>query len=90
MASIFDTELVKWAGVIIAAPVAYVWKRAVGAAQKEEVKEAVQAMQAALQAHAEEDSRRFTGLFARMDEVAKSTARIEGYMQAQRDQQHQR
>ncbi len=35
--------------------------------------------------HLDQDTRRFTGIFSRLDEVAKSTARIEGYMQAQRD-----
>lgn len=83
MASVFDTELVKWAGVIVAAPVAYVWKRALGAVQKDELKAAIDAIGKNHDDHVEQDRQRFAGIFARLDRVAESTARIEGYIQAQ-------
>jgi hypothetical protein len=84
--SIFDTELVKWAGVLVAAPVAYVWKRALGSVQKDELKAAIAAIGKRHDEHVDQDSRRFAGVFERLDRVAQSTARIEGYMQAQSEQ----
>lgn len=72
-------------GAAVALPVAYVWKKATGAVQKEDLKEIVAAINKRHDDHAEDDVRRFTGIFNRLDEVAKATARIEGYMQAQRD-----
>jgi hypothetical protein len=86
MASIFDTELVKWAGVLVAAPLAFVWKRAMGSVQKDELKAAIEAISKRHDDHTEQDSRRFAGVFERLDRVAQSTARIEGYMQAQAEQ----
>jgi hypothetical protein len=83
VASIFDSELVKWAGVIMAVPVAYVWKRAVGSVQKDELTAAIAAINKNHDEHAEQDRERFAGIFARIDRVAESTARIEGYIQAQ-------
>lgn len=73
-------EIVPWIGAALAAPVAYVWKRAIGAVQKEELKEMVEAINKRHDDHIDDDNRRFTGIFSRLDEVAKATARIEGYM----------
>ena len=73
-------------GAALSLPVVYVWKRATGSVQKEDLKEIIAAINKRHDEHLEDDIRRFTGIFNRLDEVAKSTARIEGYMQAQRDQ----
>jgi len=86
MASFLDTELVKWAGVLVAAPVAYVWKRALGAVQKEELMAAIAAIGKRHEDHVEQDRQRFAGIFARLERVGDSTSRIEGYIQAQAEQ----
>ena len=85
MSSIFDTELVKWAGVLVAAPVAYVWRRAMGSVQKDELTAAIVAINKRHDEHAEQDRQRFAGIFARIDRVSESTARIEGYLQAKNE-----
>ena len=85
MTSIFDTELVKWAGVLVAAPVAYVWRRARGSVQKDELRAAIEAISKRHDDHAEQDRQRFAGIFARIDRVSESTARIEGYLQAKNE-----
>ena len=79
-------DVIPYIGAALAAPVALVWRRATGAVQRAELAAAVDRMEATMKTHAEEDSRRFGGIFSRIDEVASSTARIEGYIQAQRDQ----
>lgn len=83
MASLLDTELVKWAGVVLALPVAYVWKRAVGSVQKEELTSAIAAISKNHDEHAEQERQQFEGIFDRLNHVAEATARIEGYIQAQ-------
>jgi hypothetical protein len=85
MSSIFDTELVKWAGVLVAAPLAFVWKRAMGSVQKEELTAAIAAINKRHDDHTEQDRQRFAGIFARIDRVSESTARIEGYLQAKNE-----
>ena len=59
---------------------AYVWKRAIGAVQKEELKEVVEAINKRHDDQVEQDAKRFAGIFERLDKVAQSAARIEGYM----------
>ena len=86
MSSLFDTELVKWAGVLVAAPVAYVWRRAMGSVQKDELRAAIEAIGKRHDEHVEQDRQRFAGIFSRLDRVAESTARIEGYIQANGEQ----
>ena len=79
-------DLLPWIGAVLTAPVALVWRRATGAVQKADMEKIVESINKRHDEHLEDDVRRFTGIFNRLDEVAKSTARIEGYMQAQRDQ----
>ena len=74
-------DIVPWVGAALAAPVAFVWRKATGAVQKEDMEKLVQSINKRHDEHIEDDTRRFTGIFNRLDEVAKSTARIEGYMQ---------
>ena len=74
-------DLLPWIGAALTAPVAMVWKKATGAVQKEDMEKIVDAINKRHDEHLEDDVRRFTGIFNRLDEVAKSTARIEGYMQ---------
>jgi hypothetical protein len=72
-------------GAALSLPVVYVWKRATGSVQKEDMEKIVAAISKRHDEHVEDDVRRFTGIFNRLDEIAKATAKIEGYMQAQRD-----
>ena len=78
-------DIVPWLGAALAAPIALVWRKANGAVQKEDMEKIVEAINKRNDEHIEDDTRRFTGIFNRLDEVAKATSRIEGYMQAQRD-----
>ena len=78
-------EALKWMGVATAPMVAFVTKKVLGSASKEELKEVLKAVTDWQKTHEMRDSERFSGVFSRLDEVAKSTARIEGYMQATRD-----
>lgn len=78
-------DIVPWVGAALAAPVAYVWKRATGAVQKDELSKVVTDLKDVMKQHAEEDTRRFTGIFSRLDEVAKATSRIEGYIQGTKE-----
>lgn len=73
-------DIVPWIGAALAAPVAYVWRRATGAVQKEDLKEIVESINKRHDEHVEQDAKRFTGIFERLDNVAQATARIEGYM----------
>ena len=90
-------DVAQYAGVLLAAPVAFVWRRAVGAVQKPELMEVVKELQnqraedrERFEQHCKEDRERFGGLFARVGEVAGSVARIEGYMQAMKDEEDRR
>lgn len=87
MTSIFDGELVKWAGVLLAAPVMFVWKRAVGAVQKDELTAAITSINARQDLVAEQDRERFDKIFDRLNRVTEATARIEGYLQAGHNKQ---
>lgn len=78
-------DIVPWIGAALAAPVVIVWRRATGAVQKEELKEIVDSINKRHEDHIDDDDRRFTGIFSRLDEVAKATARIEGYMKGRED-----
>ena len=68
-------------GAALSLPVVYVWKKATGSVQKEDMEKIVEAINKRHDEHVEDDIRRFTGIFNRLDEVAKATSRIEGYMQ---------
>lgn len=70
---------------IAALPARLVWKRSMNAVQKDELLAVIEAINKRHDEHVDQDTRRFTGIFNRLDEVAKATARIEGYMQGQRD-----
>ena len=87
MSSLFDTEIVKWAGIIVAVPVAYVWKRALGAVQKDELRTVIEAINKRHDEQTEQNREQFGGIFNRLNTVAEATARIEGYMQNERERQ---
>ena len=78
-------DILPWIGAALAAPVALVWRKANGAVQKEELKEILDSINKRHDEHLDDDNRRFTGIFSRLDEVAKATARIEGYMKGRED-----
>ena len=78
-------DIIPWIGAALAAPVAMVWRKAHGAVQKDDMEKIVEAINKRHDEHAEDDVRRFTGIFNRLDEVAKATARIEGYMKGRDD-----
>jgi hypothetical protein len=78
-------DILPWIGAALAAPVALVLRKANGAVQKEELKEILDSINKRHDEHLDDDNRRFTGIFSRLDEVAKATARIEGYMKGRED-----
>jgi len=78
-------DILPWLGAVVAAPVILVWKRATGAVQKHEMKDIVEAINKRHDDHVEQDAKRFTGIFERLDNVAQATARIEGYIKGREE-----